>query len=534
MAVFFQRRNASEFTLKGYRVTQDGLCIWPLRRLFRKWEQLESIRIRPAGNHDGLWDVAFYFQKHRFPIVFSGPPFEGIFKVLDMALAYGPETVELAPEVLDLIERFKPRMGDADSASLEELAAEAERYLALGDNRNARKLLKIADKRGADFPAYHSAWTKLMLAKRVSYRRTLRYIQKAHESFPDDQDLRMLYYWHALTKRNDHVASAAEDHWERTKEPPHLAGLLSNYWVDRGLYPKAVDILKSAILETEDPKATVALMQDLEKVEKLQKSPARRFLRYFIRPLFKERKLPHWFKYAFIVFCIAAGFGISHWINQAQKEEERAREQKEIQRQEAIRLVPIRLKEKAEAGDVNAMVDLWNAYRYGTRQGFTKDAQLQLHWMTKAAEAGHGESIRQLAFAYQRGEIVERNLATAFYWFSKGAEAGGAWSMWELAHYYYLGIEPVEQDFAGALYWYSQACKDERGYAQMYVGWHYEMGLGIEKDLHRAYDFYRYASARGKWWASERLSVLCYDPESPFYNPPGWVGLVYVGFESGK
>lgn len=137
--------------------------------------------------------------------------------------------------------------------------------------------------------------------------------------------------------------------------------------------------------------------------------------------------------------------------------------------QEAIRHEPIRLREKAEGGDVNAMVELWEAYRHGFKRGFSKDPERQLYWMTKAAEAGHSESIRQLAFAYQSGEIVEKNLTTAFYWFSKGAEAGRSWSMWEVAHYYYLGIQPVEQNFEGSLYWYGQACKDDRGYAQLYV-----------------------------------------------------------------
>ena len=49
------------------------------------------------------------------------------------------------------------------------------------------------------------------------------------------------------------------------------------------------------------------------------------------------------------------------------------------------------------------------------------------------------------------------------------------------------------------------------------------MGLGIERNIQQAYDFYRYAADRNKWWASERLSVLCYDPESPFHDPQaGW------------
>ena len=421
--------------------------------------------MRPANKKNGLFGVGFYFRKRRSPVVFSGPPFRKVFKVLDLALAYGPESMEIGPEILDLVERLRPAVDDPRMADAKSLVEDSRRLLELGELRPARKLLGLARSRGAGFPEFHLVEARVMHAKGGGYRRILNYLESIGAQRSQDSELRQFYYWHALSRKNPTIADEAVAYWKSEDTPPSMGAILSDYFVNRGDFPRAADILRRTIERTDKEDIRSVLEMKLRKVELLNNSGWRRLLRHLTRPLFRERRMPGWVGPAFTILSFGVGVGFAIWMKALDRDLERQMDERRSQFEEQMRLEPVRLREAAEAGDIKAMVDLWEAYKYGYRRGFSKDPAQELYWMTRAAEAGDGESIRQLAFAYQRGEIVEKDLSAAFYWFSKGAEAGGAWSMWELGHFYYLGLEPVEQDFSASLYWYAQSCKDPRGYA---------------------------------------------------------------------
>jgi len=80
------------------------------------------------------------------------------------------------------------------------------------------------------------------------------------------------------------------------------------------------------------------------------------------------------------------------------------------------------LRQRADAGDPDAMVELAKAYFRGT--GVPKDAEASAKLLREAAAKGSGEAMDGLGFLYTKGEGVPLDEAKAVEWFQKGADAG--------------------------------------------------------------------------------------------------------------
>lgn len=97
------------------------------------------------------------------------------------------------------------------------------------------------------------------------------------------------------------------------------------------------------------------------------------------------------------------------------------REEKNLtdeQRQQIANLI-----QRADAGDVDAMVTLALSYYEGTVLHY--DPQAARDWWTKAAEAGHVESMYNLGLLY-RGDLSEHfyNDELAVYWLNEASSRG--------------------------------------------------------------------------------------------------------------
>jgi TPR repeat protein len=66
------------------------------------------------------------------------------------------------------------------------------------------------------------------------------------------------------------------------------------------------------------------------------------------------------------------------------------------------------------------------------------DAQAASWWI-KASEKGHAEAQNFLAFCYEKGDGVAKDLAQAVSWYRKSAEQGNAMAQNKLGFYYYNG-----------------------------------------------------------------------------------------------
>ena len=79
--------------------------------------------------------------------------------------------------------------------------------------------------------------------------------------------------------------------------------------------------------------------------------------------------------------------------------------------------------QRADAGDVDAMVMLAHAYYEGTLLHY--DPQEACNWWTKAAQAGHAESMYNLGLLY-RGDLSKHffNDELAVYWLNEASARG--------------------------------------------------------------------------------------------------------------
>ena len=126
------------------------------------------------------------------------------------------------------------------------------------------------------------------------------------------------------------------------------------------------------------------------------------------------------------------------------------------------------LKKGAASGDADAQLFLGLAYEMG--QDLPKDTASAVYWYQRAAEQGHPEAQSLLGFAYNEGKIVPKDIAASAMWHKKAAQQGITNSQAALAGYYYLGIG-VPKDYLLSYFWANIASsnghKDAPGYRDM-------------------------------------------------------------------
>ena len=112
-----------------------------------------------------------------------------------------------------------------------------------------------------------------------------------------------------------------------------------------------------------------------------------------------------------------------------------------------------RLIQEAENGNVESQFRLSNCYQYGW-YGLSKDNQLRLKWLKKAAEQGHAEAQYNYGdlFKYGGGKEygLQDNNNEYLKWMHKAAEGGYRSAMFSLGLYY----EKINRN--KAIYWYSK------------------------------------------------------------------------------
>ncbi|MBQ8064666.1 MAG: sel1 repeat family protein [Prevotella sp.] len=142
-----------------------------------------------------------------------------------------------------------------------------------------------------------------------------------------------------------------------------------------------------------------------------------------------------------------------------------------------------------QAADLNnpsGQAYLGMMYEYG--QGVEANAEKAVALYQKAADQNLADAQFFLAYCYLDGTGVTPNAQTALSWAKKAADqnhAGGKYAM----GYIYSANTPV-QDFQKALYWYHEAEKMDYAMAYNDLGWMYENGYGITRDMRTAFDYY--------------------------------------------
>ena len=163
-----------------------------------------------------------------------------------------------------------------------------------------------------------------------------------------------------------------------------------------------------------------------------------------------------------------------------------------------------RIREKAEAGDMEAQFQLGLAYYFGN--GVDANKKEAAKWWRLAARQEHVKAQFNLGMLYDHGEGVEQDKAKAAAWYQSAAAQHAAQAQFNLGLMYHHG-EGVEQDYAKAAKWWQLAARQEHAKAQFNLGVSYNKGEGVPQDDTQAVKWYQRAARQGYTKAQVNLGV---------------------------
>jgi TPR repeat protein len=134
---------------------------------------------------------------------------------------------------------------------------------------------------------------------------------------------------------------------------------------------------------------------------------------------------------------------------------------------------------KAQAGDVQAQVDLGYAFAYG--KGVEQNQEQSAYWSREAAEQGNANGLYNLGGNYREGKGVAKDPQKAVVMIREAAEKGFAIAQDEIAVMLCRG-EGIAQNSVEAFQWHLKAAKQGWYPAFALVSFHYLKGDGIEQN----------------------------------------------------
>lgn len=158
-------------------------------------------------------------------------------------------------------------------------------------------------------------------------------------------------------------------------------------------------------------------------------------------------------------------------------------------------------------------------FRDGSHQDFgysKEDVELLLDF-GQAIESGTSDYFNpeylecDLGILYENGIGVEQDCHKAVYWYEKAAQDGDDNARCNLADILRKGTGGVEKDYRRAFEIYKTV---EQPYGPFRVGYMYEHGMGVEKDMNMAIKWYK--KGRSHFLAAQRLKELGIDPDDLF------------------
>lgn len=191
--------------------------------------------------------------------------------------------------------------------------------------------------------------------------------------------------------------------------------------------------------------------------------------------------------------------------------------------QNKLHNLEIKIRKKAQAGDVEAQIQLAKAYEEGgcfdqkhllcfdrVKQDYKKAA----YWYKKAAEQGNTEAQLDLGVMYMNGLGVDKNIDKFIEWYSKAGEQGNTIAQGVLGRYYFYG-NVVDTDYKKAAYWYKKLIEQEDAANEFdlneigyNLGWIYYKGKGVKKDYKKAAHWYKKAAEQGNARAQLILGLM--------------------------
>ncbi len=165
----------------------------------------------------------------------------------------------------------------------------------------------------------------------------------------------------------------------------------------------------------------------------------------------------------------------------------------------------VRLKEKAESGDLAAQRQL--GWSYQTGDGVPKDLAESLKWYRKAAVKGQATAQNDVGRFYEAGWVVAQDYVEAMKWYLLASNQGHSYAQYNLASLYYGG-KGTPENYVEAAKWFSKAAEQGHSTAAFFLGWLYCTGNGVEKNYASAIFWYRMAANEGVAGAQNNLGIM--------------------------
>lgn len=171
----------------------------------------------------------------------------------------------------------------------------------------------------------------------------------------------------------------------------------------------------------------------------------------------------------------------------------------------------LKMKELADQEDTSCQRDVALLYLFGI--GFDQSAKEAFKYYEKAAEGGDSLSQLKVGMAYLEGDLgVSKNPESAVHYFQLAADQDDVRALLQLSECYEKGVgitQSSEKSFTILEYAYQlERFKPESKFLEEIlteIGRHYKNGIGVEKSLDKAIEFYTKAEELGGAMASYQL-----------------------------
>ena len=148
------------------------------------------------------------------------------------------------------------------------------------------------------------------------------------------------------------------------------------------------------------------------------------------------------------------------------------------------------LKKGAESGYADCQDLLGQEYYRGYYElGLPKDGRLAEYWLGKAAAQNHDHAMTMLAYMYDEGKLVKRDIRKANELYLKAAELGNGEAAYNYAYAYQVG-DGVDVDKIMAFKWMKKSAELGHIQAKLELAYMFATGKGCDKNTDAA----RY------WW----------------------------------
>ena len=166
----------------------------------------------------------------------------------------------------------------------------------------------------------------------------------------------------------------------------------------------------------------------------------------------------------------------------------------------------------AVGGNGEACALVGDCFNHG--HGVDRDEPLAFYWFMRGALGGDGACCARVSEIFQDESSPRFNMEMAIFWLSEGHRRGSSDVKYELGRRLTFGEGPwvkYRNPQAGARLLEECLADDPCGYAHYMYARCLEEGVGVERDVDAAIDFYQISSERGYSWADEALDRLLAD-----------------------